>query len=348
MLNLIISIVSIALVAAMSAAGLYYGGKAWSDNAASGEARQIVSSAEQVAAALQLRMSIKGSALDIRALDTNEDWVLTLEEAFPALESDGILSSIPSVPRDAGGNGFSVAQYWDGSGEITASVSSVDMCSAVNQGAGFTKEEAESLANEGRLPNTEQPPSYTQPSSYIAGWGDYTQWLPTDTGNQVPETFNEFIYTNGSGGWANNRTSHSTTYYNGLTGSTRYDLTPEYTKARGTNYRIRKIEAVHQATQAYVYGSSALNIISNYQIQGFCPYGGTFQYNGINADSMCNSAPSCPAGEERKPDGQCVAMCPEGHYRDQATGSCQYFWVPPDPREDGRLICKSGAFRLRF
>lgn len=340
MLNLIISIVSIALVALMSAAGLYYGGKAWSDGAARGEARQLVSAAEQTASAFQMRLSYKGAVINTSALDVNGDGRLSVQEVFPTLQSEGLLSSIPSVPKDATGEGFLVTQNPDGSGEITASVNSESLCSAVNQSVGFSEEEADSLASTGKLPNEPEAPVYTQPTSYIAGWGAWATssgyYYPATGGLDLYRQYSSSMYT---------VSSHLSLTRKGVFYSTSFDKDVYHWKPSYNNYRMRKYDLV-AADGVTTVPESGYSSYYVSQIQGFCPHGGTTQYNGIDADVLCVSLPSCTEGTERLPSGQCVAKCDPGLHRD-TDGICKVFDAPPDPRE-GRMVCKSGAFRLRF
>ena len=59
--NLIITVISIALVAVMAAAGLYYGGEAFMDAQAKAQANEIVKAFEQANAALQLYNADNGT-----------------------------------------------------------------------------------------------------------------------------------------------------------------------------------------------------------------------------------------------------------------------------------------------
>lgn len=338
MLNLIISIVSIALVALMSAAGLYYGGKAWSDGAARGEARQLVSSAEQAASALQLRLSYKSAVINAGALDADGAGRLSVQEVFPTLQSEGLLSSIPSVPKDATGEGFLITQNPDGSGEITASVSSENLCSAVNQSVGFSEEEADSLASTGKLPNEPEPPVYTQPTSYVAEWGSYSG---TST-NYIRGTVNRYrVWLNPYGERA---THYAYTYY-GVTYSTAFGI-PAFSGVSFSNVGLKRIKRQDFRGADGVTLPPVDSSVHALQVQDFCPNGGTPKYYGAAQDSLCEALPSCPSNQDRLSSGQCVAKCDSGFYRD-TDGICKVFDAPPDPRE-GRMVCKSGAFRLRF
>jgi len=65
MFSLIISIIAIALVAALAMASLYYGGEAFNKNVVSIEATKIINQAEQISAALEIAVVDRNSAITI-------------------------------------------------------------------------------------------------------------------------------------------------------------------------------------------------------------------------------------------------------------------------------------------
>lgn len=84
MFSLIITIISIALVAALAVASVYYGGEAWSRGSARANADTIINNMNQIAAAITLYRV--------------EFPMATLSEEMDELVTEGYLAALPSIP----------------------------------------------------------------------------------------------------------------------------------------------------------------------------------------------------------------------------------------------------------
>ena len=114
MFSLIITIISIALVAALAVATIYYGGSAFTQGTAKANASAFVAAGQQVNGALALSANDNGGA---RAADT------------AALVTSKYLAAAPSVA----GSSFTVNAT-----DVSAPVSSAAVCVSIAQSAGST------------------------------------------------------------------------------------------------------------------------------------------------------------------------------------------------------------------
>jgi type II secretory pathway pseudopilin PulG len=129
MFSLIITIISIALVAALAVATIYYGGSAFTQGTAKANASALVSAGQQVSGALTLYANDKGGA---RATLAN------LTDTSTAVNPGGAyLSAAPSVK----GGALTIAAS-------SVQVASVEkaVCDAINTSAGVTAPTTEALA----------------------------------------------------------------------------------------------------------------------------------------------------------------------------------------------------------
>ena len=108
MFSLIITIISIALVAALAVATIYYGGSAFTQGTAKANASALVGASQQITGANTLYFNDKsGNATDIAALVTA-----------------GYLQAAPTAPANVGGLTLAA-------GQVTAKVSSKAVCDAI-------------------------------------------------------------------------------------------------------------------------------------------------------------------------------------------------------------------------
>ncbi len=117
MFSLIITIISIALVAALAIASIYYGGDAFSQGSAKAAASTVVSQAQQVSAAntLYKNDNAGSNSADVATLVT-----------------DKYLQSAPNLPTNIG-----ATDSWtlDGS-SVTHAVANEEICSTINNQIG--------------------------------------------------------------------------------------------------------------------------------------------------------------------------------------------------------------------
>ena len=110
MFSLIITIISIALVAALAVATIYYGGSAFTQGTAKANASALVGASQQITGANTLHYNDKSAnAADIQALVT-----------------DGYLQAVPTAPANV-----TLLALSSTTGEVTASVSSDAVCKAI-------------------------------------------------------------------------------------------------------------------------------------------------------------------------------------------------------------------------
>lgn len=88
MFNLIVAVISIALIAAMAAASIFYGGAAFSSGTAQAQATTLINNGQQVSGAQQLYM-----------IDNSGNRATTLA----TLTTGGYLQAVPTPPSVAGG-----------------------------------------------------------------------------------------------------------------------------------------------------------------------------------------------------------------------------------------------------
>jgi len=117
MFSLIITIISIALVAALAVATIYYGGSAFTQGTAKANASALVSAAQQVQGADTLFQNDNGGnhADDVQALVTGS-----------------YLQSEPTLPA-------SVTAFGIADGLVTATVTGDSVCEAIVKSAGGTE-----------------------------------------------------------------------------------------------------------------------------------------------------------------------------------------------------------------
>ncbi len=117
MFSLIITIISIALVAALAVATIYYGGSAFTQGSAKANAATLISQAQQITGAEVLYANDHSGAFDA-----------TLSDLMPTY-----LQSIPSVPTTVAGT-YGV----DTNNVFTASVVEQSVCAAIDATVGIT------------------------------------------------------------------------------------------------------------------------------------------------------------------------------------------------------------------
>jgi type II secretory pathway pseudopilin PulG len=124
MVNLIITLISIALIAIVAVAALYNGGDAFRQGSANASAAQLVNAGQQISAANILYANDNGG---------------TYATAVADLTANGeYLSSIPRVPE-----GFEVSNDLTNGGndsnliQVTSSDPAVEVCESVNKQGGY-------------------------------------------------------------------------------------------------------------------------------------------------------------------------------------------------------------------
>ncbi|WP_018234200.1 hypothetical protein [Thioalkalivibrio thiocyanodenitrificans] len=117
MFSLIITIISIALIAALALASIYYGGTAFTQGGAKANASAIVNQAMQISAAQTIHAADNGG---------------TYASDVATLVSENYLASEPSLPNV-------LASGWTTAGtSATAVVSAGEVCDAVNDNMGVS------------------------------------------------------------------------------------------------------------------------------------------------------------------------------------------------------------------
>jgi len=120
MVNLIITLISIALIAIVAVAALYNGGDAFRQGSANASAAQLVNAGQQISAANILY-----------ANDNSGAYATSLENDLTA--GGAYLSSEPRVP-----NGFSINDDITGNViTVTSSDPAAEICEAVNKQGGY-------------------------------------------------------------------------------------------------------------------------------------------------------------------------------------------------------------------
>jgi hypothetical protein len=141
MFSLIITIISIALVAAIAVATLYYGGTQFSQGTAKATADQIISAAQQIAGANTLYANnLGGGAYDVAG---------TLG-GISDLKAQGFLNAIPSVASTVATSSFTLT---GGTALNTVQLSLTSTSSAV---CAAIEKQAGSLTGSGTTPNSSQ------------------------------------------------------------------------------------------------------------------------------------------------------------------------------------------------
>lgn len=119
MVNLIITLISIALIAIVAVAALYNGGDAFRQGSANASAAQLVNAGQQISAANILYANDNGGtyATELSTLTDNNEY----------------LSSIPRVPK-----GFEVNTDITGNLiKVENTAGSIEVCEAVNKQGGY-------------------------------------------------------------------------------------------------------------------------------------------------------------------------------------------------------------------
>lgn len=123
MFSLIITIISIALVAAIAVATLYYGGSQFSQGTAKAQADQIISAAQQIAGANTLYANNVGGGQYDGAGITD-------------LKTQGFLSAVPSVNTSVGG-AFSLSGGTSANTvTMTLATTASAVCTAIEKASG--------------------------------------------------------------------------------------------------------------------------------------------------------------------------------------------------------------------
>jgi hypothetical protein len=113
MFSLIITIVSIALVAALAVATIYYGGSAYTKGASRAAAATVVAHSQQIAGANLLYANDNSG---------------TFSASITGLKDGGYLSAVPSVLATTGG-AFSVSL----TNEVSLIVNTEEICKQINK-----------------------------------------------------------------------------------------------------------------------------------------------------------------------------------------------------------------------
>jgi len=129
MLNLIITVISIALVAVLAAASVFYGGRAWSEGSVSASASHVISSSQQVAAGITLYNNNEASMPPSIASAAGSP--VPVSDVASDLISRGIMTSTPSLPVNV--SNFNVEVVSINDRRVTATIASEDICNKVNE-----------------------------------------------------------------------------------------------------------------------------------------------------------------------------------------------------------------------
>jgi hypothetical protein len=138
MFNLIVAVISIALIAAMAAASIFYGGAAFSQSTAQANASTLINNGQQISGAQQLyAIDNSGSKTTditdltgggyLQALPTAPSGVITGSAAW-ALDSDDGSIALISLNVSAGNNNKSPAQ------EVCEEIATQGGASGINAG----------------------------------------------------------------------------------------------------------------------------------------------------------------------------------------------------------------------
>jgi type II secretory pathway pseudopilin PulG len=97
MFNLIVAVISIALIAAMALASIFYGGDGFSKSTARAEAATLIGQAQQIAGAAAL-FRIDNSGSNVASTQPSCDSGTSSDCAINRLSAGGYLQAIPSAP----------------------------------------------------------------------------------------------------------------------------------------------------------------------------------------------------------------------------------------------------------
>lgn len=99
MFNLIVSVISIALIAAMAAASIYYGGDGFSKSSARAQAATLINQAQQIDGAADLYKINNLGSMVISTQPSCDNGTLS-DCALPRLVAQGYLSALPQAPSE--------------------------------------------------------------------------------------------------------------------------------------------------------------------------------------------------------------------------------------------------------
>lgn len=129
MFSLIVSIISIALVAVLAAASIYYGGDAFVKGSAKALASTVVTQAQQISSAHTLYKNDEGGSE---------------APSIQALVVGGYLASVPAAPvnvaadTDTNTTGKQPAPWVLGANDVTLAVDNDEVCALINEQANGT------------------------------------------------------------------------------------------------------------------------------------------------------------------------------------------------------------------
>ena len=130
MFSLIVSIISIALVAVLAAASIYYGGDAFTKGSAKALASTVVTQAQQISSANTLFKNDNGglSADEVAAASVDAD-----DTGLTQLVSEEFLASAPVLPSKVGDAVWEVTKT-----EVSADIENLEVCKLINDQANGT------------------------------------------------------------------------------------------------------------------------------------------------------------------------------------------------------------------
>lgn len=112
MFQLIVAVISIALVAALAIASIFYGGEAWKESSEKSAVSQLLSQSQQISAALDVYFAEGNPKFENTNGATNDQNVLN------ALVSGKYLASIPTPPKQVGHTNSNWSFYTADSGPL--------------------------------------------------------------------------------------------------------------------------------------------------------------------------------------------------------------------------------------
>lgn len=127
MFSLVITVISIALAAALVLGSLYYGGSAWSDGSIKANATAVVNQAQQIAGAMTLYAVNNSGA---------EPGAASGKTYFEELVDENYLQGTPQAPKIDGTNMNAWVIDYTNSTITLPDVMNVKVCAAINKNAG--------------------------------------------------------------------------------------------------------------------------------------------------------------------------------------------------------------------
>lgn len=95
MFSLIITVVSIALVAILAFAALYYGGNAWTNSQQKADAARTINAGQQIAGAVQMYRNDTGSVpATLSELVSNNQYLTSLPEGTWTTGTDSVVAAV--------------------------------------------------------------------------------------------------------------------------------------------------------------------------------------------------------------------------------------------------------------